>query len=72
MAIEQLRKYRATNGLTQHDAAQQVGVARETWAFWEAGTRKIGRSKLPLVAETTKIPKRELRPDLAELIEDAQ
>lgn len=72
MVIEALRKYRETEGLTQEAAAQQFGVARETWAFWELGTRRIGRTKLALVAEKTKIPRRVLRPDLAELLTEGE
>lgn len=71
MAIEQLKKYRADAGLTQQEAADQVGVRREIWACWETGARKIGDKKLPLVSEVTKIPKRDLRPDLVEMLTDA-
>lgn len=67
-AIPQLKEYRINMGLTQEQAGAKFGVARETWAFWESGARKIGRSKLRLVAQETKIPPRDLRPDLAELM----
>jgi transcriptional regulator with XRE-family HTH domain len=70
MGIEQLKKFRESEDLTQQEAAAKVGVAREMWACWETGARKISPSKLPLVAEITKIPKRVLRPDLAELLTD--
>lgn len=70
-AIPQLKTYRAANGLSQKAAAEKVAVARETWARWEIGTHKIDDDLLPLVAETTGIPKRELRPDLAEVMREA-
>jgi transcriptional regulator with XRE-family HTH domain len=69
-AIPQLKNYRKAADLSQLEAAQKVGVTRETWARWELGHRKIARSILPTVAEKTGIPPRELRPDLAELMGD--
>lgn len=68
MTIQPLRKYRQDNKLTQSEAAQQFDVSRETWALWELGRRRIGKTKLATVSERTGIPKPELRPDLAELL----
>lgn len=36
-----LRAWRDAEDLTQDDAARLAGVARETWARWEIGTRAI-------------------------------
>lgn len=57
--------------LSQRGLAQLLGVRRETVARWETGKRKIDEDKLSLVAETTGIPKNELRPDLAKLMGEA-
>ncbi len=71
MTLPQLKQYRIDAGLTQQEAGQAFGVARETWAFWESGHRKIGRDKLASISEKTGIPKRDLRPDLAEVMREA-
>ena len=65
---EALKTYRETNGLTQEQAAEKVGVNSISWSRWETGQRKIDRKKLPVVSEATGIPRRELRPDLADLM----
>lgn len=57
--------------LSQGDLATMLGVARETVTRWESGARKINEQALPVVAEKTGIPKRELRPDLAEVMREA-
>lgn len=58
--------------LTQKQLAKQLGLKfRETVARWEAGTRKIDTDKLAKVTKVTGIPARELRPDLADLMEPA-
>lgn len=57
--------------LSQGDLASMLGVARETVTRWESGTRKIDEKILPVVAARTKIPKRELRPDLADVMREA-
>lgn len=72
-SIPQLKSFRssATPKLSQRAAAESVGVARETWARWESGISKIDAELLPTVSEKTGIPKRELRPDLAEVMREA-
>lgn len=65
---EALKKYRADKGLTQEQAAAEVGVFGVSWSRWETGQRKIGRAVLAVVSEKTGIPPRELRPDLAEML----
>lgn len=57
--------------LSQGDLASMLGVARETVTRWESRARKINEQILPLVAAKTKIPKRELRPDLADVMREA-
>lgn len=67
-----LAAYRKTAGFTQKALAGELGVAEMTVSRWETGERKIGVKKLADVATFTGIPKRELRPDLAESMEEAQ
>lgn len=67
-----LKSYRADRGITQETLAGELGVHPFTVSRWETGERKIGGRKLVEVAAKTGIPKRELRPDLAELIEAAE
>jgi transcriptional regulator with XRE-family HTH domain len=64
-----LRAFRKTKDMTQRALADELGVARETLARWELGLSKIDPELLPAVSEFTGIPKRDLRPDLAELIQ---
>lgn len=73
--IHPLKAYREKQDprLSQGELADLLGVARETVTRWESGARKIDEQKLPVVSEKTGIPKRELRPDLAEVMrENAQ
>jgi transcriptional regulator with XRE-family HTH domain len=58
--------------LSKSELARLLGVSRPTAHRWETGKRKIGPDSLQTVFEKTGIPKRELRPDLAEKLEDAQ
>jgi transcriptional regulator with XRE-family HTH domain len=69
-----LRKFREgqTPAMSQAGLAKLLKVSRPTAHRWETGARKIGIDSLPLVSEKTGIPKRELRPDLAEKLEEAQ
>lgn len=57
--------------LSQGDLAIMLGVARETVTRWESGARRINEQILPTVAAKTKIPRRELRPDLADVMREA-
>jgi len=68
--LKVLAEYRARAGKNQTSLAKDLGVAEMTISRWETGDRKIGIKKLPLVSEKTGIPKRELRPDLAESMEE--
>jgi transcriptional regulator with XRE-family HTH domain len=69
-AIPALKAFREAHDphLSQQDAAALVGVARETWARWESGKRRVDNDRLPLVSEKTGIPQAVLRPDLARLM----
>src|SRR5262245_58497150 len=39
-APAKLRAWREANGLTQREAAAEVGVSQPTWSEWEAGRSK--------------------------------
>lgn len=60
-----------TPQLTKAGLAKLLGVSRPTAHRWETGERKIGADSLALVSEKTGISKRELRPDLAEKMDEA-
>ncbi len=60
-----------TPRLTQQALAELVGVKRGTVARWETGVRQIDTDLLPAISEKTGISTRDLRPDLAELLDGA-
>jgi len=68
-----LRTYRDSQSprLTQGELAKKLGVSRTTVARWESGTRQVDRQLVRSVAEVTKLAPATLRPDLAELFEQA-
>jgi len=66
-----LAKWRGEVGKTQADLARDLEVAVMTVSRWETGDRKIGVTKLADVAEMTGLPKRLLRPDLAESMQES-
>jgi transcriptional regulator with XRE-family HTH domain len=66
-----LKAYRTAKGITQDALAKELGVSSITVSRWETGMRKIARDKLADVSEKTGIPKRELRPDLAEVMRES-
>lgn len=66
-----LKSYRANRGLSQAALGRELGVSSVTISRWEAGTRKIEKRLLAEVSKKTEIPARELRPDLAEILEGA-
>lgn len=66
-----LKAYRAEKSLTQDALAKELGVTHITVSRWETGARKIDTDLLPKVSEKTGIPKRQLRPDLSELLDEA-
>lgn len=63
-----LKTYRDAQSpkLSQAALATKLGVARLTVNRWETGDRKIDPGLVPLVAEKTGIPAKELRPDIVE------
>ena len=69
--LKVLTDYRQTQGMTPAELARFLGMPRPTVHRWETGARKIGPGKLKSVSEKTGIPTRDLRPDLAEMIEVA-
>jgi transcriptional regulator with XRE-family HTH domain len=70
-AVPALKTFRETQQppLSQREAAALVGVARETWARWESGKRRVDDDKLPLLAEKTGLSRDVLRPDLSRLLQ---
>lgn len=72
MGIHPLKAYREKHGLRPAQLARFLGVTRPTVHRWETGERQVALRLLDDVAEKTGIPKAELRPDLAELMEAAQ
>lgn len=67
-----LKDYRKARGITQAQLAIELGISTNTIWRWESGERRVDRELLPDVSAKTGIPKRILRPDLAELlVEDA-
>ena len=71
-ASHPLRKFREDRRLTQEALGKELGVTGVTVWRWEKGERQIDRSLVANVSAKTGIPARELRPDLAELIEAAE
>jgi transcriptional regulator with XRE-family HTH domain len=67
--VHPLRSYREREGLTQRQLAESLGVTRTTVARWETFVRNVDGSRVQLVSDKTGIPKRELRPDLAKIVE---
>lgn len=67
-AISPLKTFRQKHEpkLSQAALAAQLGVTRLTVTRWESGARKIDPDLVPLVAEKTGIPAKELRPDIVE------
>ncbi len=66
-----LKNFRSERGLTQEALAALLEVDPITVSRWETGARRIDGKLLQAVAEKTGIPKRELRPDLAEVMREA-
>lgn len=67
---EPLKRYRTERGITQDALAKELGVHPLTISRWETGERKIDAAYVPAVSEKTGIPKRDLRPDLAEVMRE--
>lgn len=63
-------RYSQTPPMTPAALAKLLGVSRPTVFRWETGARKIGVDSLEVVSQKTGIPKRELRPDLFEKLEE--
>lgn len=72
-ATHPLKKYRRSQSprLTQGRLAKALRVSRTTVARWEIGARKIDPELVAIISAMTGIPKRELRPDLADLMKEA-
>ncbi len=71
MGSSALTAFRISKGLTSAGLAEFLGKPKPTVHRWESGARKIGRKTLSDVAAKTGIPARVLRPDLAELMNEA-
>lgn len=70
--IHPLKAYRDREGLTQKQLADLLSVERTTVARWETETRRIDHELLSKISETTGIPAKELRPDLAEVFKSVE
>ena len=70
--LAELKQYRAEHGYTQEALGKELGVTGVSVSRWETGARTIDDDLLPKVSAFTEIPKRTLRPDLAELLEAAE
>jgi DNA-binding transcriptional regulator YdaS (Cro superfamily) len=57
--------------LSRKGLADLLGVKRETVFRWETDARKIDDELLSIVSEKTGIPRKELRPDLFDLMTEA-
>ena len=72
-ASHPLAKYRLDNDkMSQEALGAKLGVTGVTVSRWENGIRQIDKNKLAEVAKLTGISPRDLRPDLAELMEATQ
>lgn len=72
MAHNPLKSFRENHEppMSQAGLAKLLGKSRPTVHRWENGERKIGLESLSTVSEKTGISKRELRPDLAEKLDE--
>lgn len=68
-----LRRYRNSNGnMTQADLARLLGVTSVSVSRWETGQRQIRGALLAKISQKTGLHPRDLRPDLAALLEPAE
>jgi transcriptional regulator with XRE-family HTH domain len=72
METNPLKAFRDARQISKAELARLLGVSRSIAHRWETGTRKIGPDSLARVSEKTGIPKKSLRPDLAEKMEEAR
>jgi transcriptional regulator with XRE-family HTH domain len=66
---EAIRSARKRRNLTQEALGKELGVTGITVSRWETGARLVDRALVPTVAEKLDLAPRQIRPDLAELIE---
>lgn len=69
--VHPLRAYRKRHGLSQKKLGEMLGRSRTTIVRWEAWERMPDADELSEISEKTGIPARELRPDLAKILEGA-
>lgn len=71
--IHPLRRFRKQQQppLSQKGLADMLEKDRVTVHRWETGKRLPEKNDLELITKTTGIPAREIRPDLAELLDEA-
>lgn len=62
--MDDLKTFREARNLSCAELGRMVGVTRATVLRWEDGTRRIGVTLLPRVAQVTGIPREKLRPDI--------
>lgn len=66
-----MREFRLKNGMSQEKLGELLGFHRLTIMKWEMGRRKPRLGELPRISEKTGIPARDLRPDLAKILDRA-
>ena len=66
-----LCEYRSERGLTLYDVAASTGLSHATLSRIESGAARPGLVALKAIYDATGIPKRHLRPDLAELLNES-
>lgn len=70
MDTNPLKAFREAQNISQAELARLLGVSRSIAHRWETGERNIGPDSLAAVSSKTGIPKKVLRPDLAEKLQD--
>lgn len=59
-----IRAYRESRNLKLHELAGQLNINKGTLSRWERGQIVIPPERFDLIERVTRIPRRELRPDL--------
>lgn len=71
MQVHALEHYRLSQGISRAQLAERLGLSRGAVHRYITGRRRAKPAIVRHISEVTGIPPRELRPDLADLIEGA-